>query len=418
MVRGFSPLDEELELGAEHLSPWLVEATVRLGTWMPFGRVPEALAFFTRVEVDRDTARRLTEQAGRALEAAETATVKQLEEAQPEAPAGPAVQQLSADGAMVPLVGGEWAEVKTVAVGTVTQRTTARGARVVQTRDLSYFSRLADHTTFERLAWGELHRRGLPRAGVVVGVMDGSEWLQGFLDYHRPDAVRILDFPHAVEHLSHAVQTSIGAGSAATAWRDEQAHELKTGDPAAVLAAVCALPTATAPDPPQAEQARDQTLEYLVKRWDHLQYAQFQAQGYPIGSGAVERANKLVVEARLKGSGMHWARPNVNPLLALRCAACSDRWNEAWSQLCRQQREQAAAQRGRRWAAKRPTPLPPPVTDPVPPPALPPTRDHLVHPSPTRAPLVVNGHPTAHHPWKRFALLRHRRPCAARRAKL
>jgi hypothetical protein len=25
-----------------------------------------------------------------------------------------------------------------------------------------------------------------------------------------------------------------------------------------------------------------------------------------------------VVEARLKGSGMHWARANVNPMLALR----------------------------------------------------------------------------------------------------
>ena len=28
----------------------------------------------------------------------------------------------------------------------------------------------------------------------------------------------------------------------------------------------------------------------------------------PIGSGTVESANTLVVEARLKGAGMHWAR--------------------------------------------------------------------------------------------------------------
>jgi hypothetical protein len=31
----------------------------------------------------------------------------------------------------------------------------------------------------------------------------------------------------------------------------------------------------------------------------------------------VESANKLVVEDRLKGAGMHWADANVNPLLAL-----------------------------------------------------------------------------------------------------
>jgi hypothetical protein len=32
-----------------------------------------------------------------------------------------------------------------------------------------------------------------------------------------------------------------------------------------------------------------------------------------------------VVEARLKGSGMHWAEGHVNPMLALRNVICSDR---------------------------------------------------------------------------------------------
>ncbi len=49
----------------------------------------------------------------------------------------------------------------------------------------------------------------------------------------------------------------------------------------------------------------------LTARWDAIQYARFQALGYPIGSGAVESANKLVVEARLKGSGLHWAREHI-----------------------------------------------------------------------------------------------------------
>ncbi len=36
--------------------------------------------------------------------------------------------------------------------------------------------------------------------------MDGSPWLQAFHAYHRPDAVRILDVPHAVELLNQATQ--------------------------------------------------------------------------------------------------------------------------------------------------------------------------------------------------------------------
>src|SRR5205823_2415466 len=72
------------------------------------------------------------------------------------------------------LVGGVWAEVKTVAIGTVRQEA-ASGA--IHTGDLSYFSRRADHTTFTHLALCETHRRGVASAGIVVGVMDGSPWL-------------------------------------------------------------------------------------------------------------------------------------------------------------------------------------------------------------------------------------------------
>src|SRR5213080_123181 len=63
-----------------------------------------------------------------------------------------------------------------------------------------------------------------------------------------------------------------------------------------------------------------------------MQYPTFQAQGWPIGSGMVESANKVVVEARLKGAGMHWSRASVNPRLALRNAVCNDRCAEAGQQ--------------------------------------------------------------------------------------
>jgi hypothetical protein len=72
---------------------------------------------------------------------------------------------------------------------------------------------------------------------------------------------------------------------------------------------------------------------YLKKREKQIQYLTFQAQGWPIGSGIVESGNKLVVEARLKGTGMHWAQKHVNPMLALRNIICSDRWQEEWSKI-------------------------------------------------------------------------------------
>ena len=98
---------------------------------------------------------------------------------------------------MVPLRGkAAWAEAKTLAIGTVTRRTTPTSGPDVT--GVSYFSRLADHQTFTRLATVETHRRGVETAGVVCGVVDGADWCQQFFDTHRPDAVRILDFHPAV----------------------------------------------------------------------------------------------------------------------------------------------------------------------------------------------------------------------------
>lgn len=53
------------------------------------------------------------------------------------------------------------------------------------------------------------------------------------------------------------------------------------------------------------------------------------------GSGIVESANKLVVEARLNGAGMHWVEVNVDPMLALRCTISGTRWEKVWPQISR-----------------------------------------------------------------------------------
>ena len=339
---GFFPLDEELQLLPGRLSPWLHECLVRLGAWMPFEKAADMLAVFTRVEVSEFTARQMSEAAGQAQVAQQTEEVERLEGEGPPAPAGPAKQLLSADGAFVPLVGGEWAEVKTLVIGEVGEPVQEKGEWVVHSHHLSYFSRLAEADTFARLALVETHRRGVEKAGQVGAVLNGAEWLQGFVDWHRPDAVRILDFPHAGEYVDKIGQATYGAGTGeSVAWLKSQLHQLKQVGPDGVLARlremVAEHPAAEALQLPKA-------LAYLEKRREQMEYPTFQAQGWPIGSGAVESGNKLVVEARLKGAGMHWARPHVDPMLALRNMVCNDRWEEVWPAIERRLREQVRQQ--------------------------------------------------------------------------
>lgn len=354
MKRVFSPLDEELALLPGSLTPGLVESVVRLGTWMPFPIAAKMLAYFTKVDVSEPSERRVTQKAGQAYVEIQTAQVQALERELPDAPEGPPVQQVSVDGAMVPLIHKEWAEVKTLAIGTVGEPVLEKGEWEVHTTDVSYFSRLADHETFARLATVETHRRGTENAGLVCAVVDGADWEQKFIDLHCPNAVRILDWGHAAEYVAKAAQAAYGPGTAATSqWLEIQLHELKHGDPQNVLGKLRGLRDELAAQveaggTSQALETVRGSLEYLEKRQEQIRYAEFVAAGYPIGSGMVESANKLVVEARLKGSGMHWAREHVDPMVALRTIACSDRWEEAWPQICerlRQERVDRAEQR-------------------------------------------------------------------------
>jgi hypothetical protein len=388
---------------------------VLLGTIASFEQVPVVMERLTRVTVTPETARRLTEAVGRAQVAREIVEAEDLRRRLPLPVQGPAVQQLSLDGAMVPLVGGEWAEVKTLALGEVTATTAADGTLTTRTTALSYFSRLSDADTFRDHARGELYRRGVAAAGVVCAVQDGAEWQQRFVDHHRPDAIRILDFPHAVEHLATVGRAVFGVGTPALkAWLGTQAHTFKHGDPETVLAAVRALDVTHAVDP-RAPTLQAEALGYFEKRRPQLTYAAFRAQGYPIGSGAVESANKLVVEARLKGSGMHWQRAAVSPMVSLRALLCSDRWTTEWPALWRARLAASPRHRPRAASTSAPAVAPPPSAAPLPlPPPTTPTAPAQPHLPPASPPLVMDGRPTKTHPWsKPFFRSRQRNPLPA-----
>jgi hypothetical protein len=325
----FSPLDEELELLTGKLTPRGHEQLVRLSSYMPFEQAVELFEDFMGIHVSKDVGQRYTEEAGAVYEELQTEEVEELHKKRPKTSAKSGKLQISADGCMVPLLHGVWAEVKTVVIGEVQPAVLKAGEKVVRTRNLSYFSRKTGSEEFERLSLGEMHRRGVENAKAVAAVMDGAEWLQSFTDYHCPKAVRILDFAHAAEHIHQIGEFLHGEHSAESkVWLEKHLHELKHEGPKKMLLEFQKLQRKH----PQ-EQVVNGNLAYLKKREGQIQYPTFQSQGWPIGSGIVESANKLVVEARLKGSGMHWHENHVNPMLALRTMVCSKRWKQEWPRI-------------------------------------------------------------------------------------
>lgn len=391
MGPAFSPLDEALGLSGSRYSAQILTWLARLGAEVPFARAAFWLEELTGVVVSAATVRRQTEALGATAVAQTEAEVTRLARQASEPLAHPERLVLGADGAMVPLVGGEWAEVKLLSVGVPE----ARGEQV-RTECLAYFARLADADTFATQALAELHRQGVDGARAVAAVQDGALWLQGFVDYHRPDAVRILDWPHAAEHLTGVAEALFGTG---TRRAQRAAIRLRSWlwqeGPSRMLLVLDAWVRAH-PDRPELASA----LAYFRERRAQLDYSAFRAAGWPVGSGATESGHKQVMQARMKRAGMHWARANVNPLLALALVQHNDRWDSEGPLLVSQHRSCTVAQRRSRHQARRGDRLASraaarPVARPVARPALP-----VVPEPPVPAPRLPSS-PTAH-PWRRF----------------
>ena len=156
----------------------------------------------------------------------------------------------------------------------------------------------------------------------------------------------------------------------------------------------------------QQEEVHKQ-LNYFRKRVALMEYPTYQQLGWPIGSGMVESANKVVVQARLKGAGMRWGPTHVNAMLTLRAAVCSERWDEGWQDLLAEHQTQRAQARQLRVSARFEATLSslmllllrfrPPNSIPTPQPTLPPA-PRPVEPAAT---LPGSSRPSAHHPWKK-----------------
>jgi hypothetical protein len=400
----FFPLDEELELLPGSLAPRQQEHVVHLASWMPFEKAANMVEDLLGVQTDEETVRRLSEQAGRWMQQAQEAEVEAMVQNQSQ----DYLQRcaLSVDGAMVPLVKQQWAETRTLAIGEPVEKCTTDGKREIHVERLSYFSRLANACAFTDLAEVEMRRRGVQQAKQVGAVTDGADWCQSFTDLHRPDAVRILDFPHAAQHIGKLLEALEKAGvSLPPRMLERCLHVLKHRGPRFLFRIADHLRDELT----QKEGVREH-LSYLRKREAMMQYPEFRRQGWPIGSGMVESANKNVVEMRLKGPGMHWERQNVNPMLALRNAVCNGRWQEMWRKSLQQYKKQKALSRELRTRQRAeaclarcdPALLSSP---PLPPPSQSPSSQTVSSPPPAEvrptATLPGSSRPSAYHPWKR-----------------
>lgn len=321
----------------------------RLSSRMSYREAQEELELMWKVTVSTGGVRDVTLRHGRVADTLISDKVNQLEAMAPTPTATPEQLVMCTDGAMVPLTSGEWREVKTVAFGEFQPHWDAKQGKVeTKTERISYFARVETAEAFNRSALVEWHRRGGENAHTVVAVQDGALWIQSFIDYHCPQAVRVIDFAHALEYVATVGRAIHGAESVAfQQWYARMRKQMGCQPPRRTLSELRLLQRQH-PDHPEG-QTIELAIRYLEKRLPMIDYPHFRRQQIPIGSGHVESGHKVVMQQRMKRAGMRWAEENLNPMLALRMALCNQTWNTTW-------REIEARVRQDKYAASQPVP--------------------------------------------------------------
>ena len=166
------------------------------------------------------------------------------------------------------------------------------------------------------------YQNGLLNAGQIVFLSDGASWLKNTQVSLCPNAIAIVDFFHAIEHLDDVIKELRFHNSkkrlkfAATCRK-----LLELGDIEQLITHIRS----------KANQSNSKNVEkklaYFEGNAERMRYGLFRAVGLFIGSGVIEAACKTIVGKRLKNAGMHWSKKNANGVIALRCAICSNEFN-------------------------------------------------------------------------------------------
>ncbi len=329
------------------MSPALVSTVSRLSALMPSFECAKQEMDRRGVDLDVKTVRRISERLG--TEFLATRTHDLLAWRAGELPAG---TELAGKRVAVAIDGGrirlrenrrrqrrkgqrvtrrrrykaQWREPKLVTIFEVDQRgRMKRGTRAWIDGTFAGPDHLMELVAFH------LHRLGAGQAEVVAFVCDGAPWIWDRLDWVRqrigmptPQTEYILDWCHAVHHVSIALEHL----TLADAVRRDVFRRLRRDLRAGRVQQVVDELTRRARGTKDQEIVRRE-IRFLDKHKLHMRYKHLRRVGLPMGSGAIESAIRRVVNQRLKGNGIMWLQENAEAMLVLRAAALTDRWEES-----------------------------------------------------------------------------------------
>lgn len=327
----YAPLDQALGLDRNSWSPLLRQFLCLGAALLPGGRAADWL---TRL-LGRPTARRtlmdIAEKEGAKAAAVQAA---QGALAQPYKPHKRQRWYVMLDGS-ASHVDRQWHEAQLGVIfpedARVPCKRKARAAGRYRLRWKRVLGCIRNWETFSQILTQVIEQLRLREiASQIVVVTDGASTLRSVISLVLPDALQILDWYHAVEHLWSCAKVLYGEGTeGARRWVHRHRRLLYRGQVLAVLESL--QRSRGFHRSPASQQALTDLIRYYRNNVDRMAYDQYRKQGLLIGSGPVEGSHRHVHHQRFKLAGMrHWNRERANALLNLRLIYLNGDWDAYW----------------------------------------------------------------------------------------
>ncbi|SEO65428.1 UPF0236 family protein [Mucilaginibacter sp. OK283] len=156
-------------------------------------------------------------------------------------------------------------------------------------------------------------------------INDGAVWIHNWCTDMYPNAIHVLDYYHACEHLHEFVGMAFKDAEAGKSWAQEQKDKLLESRAAEVIQAISDMTCSTK----QAKENQANLINYYQSNLLRMDYASYKKLGYGIiGSGAIESAHRTIIQKRLKQSGQRWGLKGAQNVLNLRVTKGSGQWNK------------------------------------------------------------------------------------------
>jgi hypothetical protein len=214
-----------------------------------------------------------------------------------------------------------WYEVESVAPAQRSVRQWEKVARdqpALRAKNIRYACDILEAEAFGKLLWATGCSVNADLSPELIFLGDGAVWIWNLVARYYPNAIQIVDWYHAEEHLEGVANAAFPAGPPRTDWLEGVKQALWDGQVEAVISACEALAAA-------CELAR-KAGNYFYTNADRMRYDRFRTAGYMIGSGTVESGCKQIVSQRLKLPGAQWAVPGAVHTAKARAAWLSGQW--------------------------------------------------------------------------------------------